>query len=111
MDSNYSREVCKSCCKQVYIHQKVLICQLCHEILHYKCGKLTYTYNQINDQWTCNGCSQHNLNKYNPFNSMCSNKYLADDPDACEEIDKIKNCLNNCKVFSKLDINKQFFWL
>ena len=109
--SHNNREICKTCLKQIYAHQKVLICQLCNEILHHKCGKHTYTYNQINDQWTCKSCSQKSINKYKPFESICFNKYIVEDPESLVEIGKIKNCLDNCKIISKKELNKQFFGL
>ena len=109
MDSSPNKEVCKGCCKQIYTHQKFLVCNTCHEILHLKCGKKTYTYNQTTNQWSCSNCSINVLNRYNPFESICFNKYLSDEPEAHEEIEKIRNCLNNCKIISNEELNKTNF--
>ena len=96
MASNFMttrREVCENCCKEIYTHQKILICSLCNIISHYKCGKQAFEYDQTVDQWFCFNCQTNKLVKYSPFNSVCYNKYNPDDPEAYAEIEKIKNCL------------------
>ena len=109
MDTSPRREVCGGCCKQIYTHQKFLACHSCNKILHFKCGKSLYVYNQTTDKWSCSDCSQNTLNRYNPFGSICHNKYVVENLEALEEIEKIKACLNNCKIFSNVEINKKFF--
>ena len=109
MDSSPKREVCEGCCKQIYTHQKVLLCCKCNKVVHFKCGKSLYTYTQTSDQWTCENCCNAALNRYNPFESVCYNKYLVENPEAHEEIAKIKQCLSNCKIISNEDLNKEFF--
>ena len=109
MDTSPIREPCESCCKQIYSHHKVLICSSCNIISHFKCGKSLFTYNQTTDQWLCSNCFTQNLNRYCPFDSICSNKYLVEDSEAHVEIEKIKNCLKNCKIIANKDINSKFF--
>ena len=104
-----NRELCKGCSKQLYTHQKALVCYSCNEISHFKCSKSIYTYNHITDQWICNNCRSDVTNRYAPFESICYNKYLSDDPEAYEEIEKIKTILKNCKIFTKQELNKKFF--
>ena len=53
MDSSPNKEVC---CKQIYINQTILDCNTCHEILHFKYGKIIHTYNQTTNQWPCSNC-------------------------------------------------------
>ena len=105
------REVCGNCCKQIYMHQKLLICYSCNLISHFKCGKSHYSYNQTTDQWSCSNCAHESLNRYCPFESICYNKYIVEDPEAHKEIEKIKNCLKNCKTFTNEEINSNFFWI
>ena len=109
MSTSPKRELCENCCKQIYIHQKVLICSSCNKISHFKCGKSVFTYNQTIDQWLCSNCCTQSLNRYCPFESICYNKYIVEDPEAHEEIEKIKNCLKNCKIISNEEINSKFF--
>ena len=109
MDTSPRREFCEDCCKQILVHQKILVCCFCNSISHFKCGKSSYTYSQTTDQWSCDNCSHKLQNRYNPFDTICYNKYVADEPDVYEEIDKIKCCLSNCKVISNNELNKKFF--
>ena len=103
------REICEGCSKPIYLQHKVIICQSCDVISHHKCCKDSYTYNNISDCWYCSSCSNNTKNKYAPFESICFNKYLDNDPEAFEEINKIKALLNNCKVISNNELNKKFF--
>ena len=109
MDIRPRRENCEDCCKQILIHHKFLTCCNCNKISHFKCGKLSYIYNQTTDKWSCRNCSNTLENRYNPFDSICYNKYIADEPDVQHEIEKIKYCLSNCKVFTKKELGKAFF--
>ena len=109
MDTNPKREICENCCKQIYMHQKVLICSSCNKISHSKCGKSIFNYNQTTDKWSCSKCNTQSLNRYSPFESICFNKYISEDPEAHEEIETIKNCLKNCKLFSNKDMNLKNF--
>ena len=109
MDTSPRRELCENCCKQIYVHQKILICSSCNIISHLKCGKSLYTYNQTSDQWYCSSCYQNSLNRYSPFESICYNKYIAEDSEAHAEIEKIKSCLNNCKIITNKELNEKFF--
>ena len=109
MNINPKRELCENCCKHIYLHQKILICSTCNMISHFKCGKSSFTFNQTSDQWYCSNCSHNSISRYCPFNSICYNKYIVEDPEARVEIEKIKNCLNNCKVITNEELNKKFF--
>ena len=109
MDISPRREICENCSKQIYVHQKVLICFSCNSMSHFKCGKSLYTYNQTTDQWACTNCSHDSLNRYSPFKSVCYNKYITEDPEAHEGIEKIKKCLNNCKIITNDQLNKNHF--
>ena len=109
MDTNHKREICENCYKEILIHQKVVICSSCNIISHFKCSKSIFTYNQTSDQWFCGTCQAENLIRYSPFNSIIYNKYAPEDPEAYIEIEKIKNCLKNCRNLSKKDINSQYF--
>ena len=109
MDTSPRKEICEDCCKQIFLHQKVLICCFCNSISHFKCSKLLFTYNQTTDQWSCNNCVHKIQNQYDPFDSICFNKYVADEPDVNEEIEKIKSCLSNCKIINNEELNKNNF--
>ena len=104
-----NREICGVCSKQIYTHHRVLVCYSCNEISHFKCSRSTYTYNHVSDQWSCNNCASDKTNRYAPFESICFNKYLVDEPDAYVEIEKIKAILKNCKVFTKNELDRKFF--
>ena len=109
MATSPKRELCENCCKQIYIHQNVLICSSCNLILHFKCGKSVFTYTQTTDQWLCSNCCTHSINQYCPFDSICHNKYIVEDSEAHVEIEKIKNCLKKCRTITNEEINSHFF--
>ena len=98
-----NHEVCERCCKKILKHNRFLVCNLCDKINHYKCGMKKFTYDQMNDDWSCENCNEpdHNDMKYNPFSSMIFNKFVDDDSKSLfEEVKIIKNVLNNCKEYN-----------
>ena len=109
MATNPKKEICDGCYKSIYIHQKVLICCLCNSIAHHKCGKDKYFYNQIIDQWHCCNCNANVISRYNPFDTLCSNEYLIDEPEAYAEIEKVKGILKNCEIITKSDLDRKCF--
>ena len=109
MAINLKREICENCHKEILMHHKNLVCSSCSIISHFKCGRSMFSYNQTVDQWFCNTCQAETLVRYSPFNSITYNKYVPEDPEAYIEIEKIKNCLQNCKNFSKEEIKSPNF--
>ena len=109
MDTRPLREPCVNCCKTIYMHQKVLICSSCNAISHIKCGKSLFTYVNTTNKWLCSNCCIQNIDRYCHFDSICYNKYIVEDSEAHVEIEQIKNCLRNCKVITKEEVNSKNF--
>ena len=103
---NIKREICEGCCKQIFRHNKCIICSQCNKIAHYKCSNKTYTYDQVKDYWSCWECTANIPLRYNPFDSIFYNKYQVEDPEAFEETNQVTNILNNCKIFSATSLDK-----
>ena len=104
MATKLRREVCEGCCKELYVHNKFVICHNCNKIAHYHCAIKTFSYDQVKDNWTCWYCKCNTPKRYNPFNSVFFNKYLVEDTDAYEEISNIKHILEKCQVFKPRQI-------
>ena len=106
MVAKLKREICEGCCKQIYLHNKIITCQNCDKISHFECAEKTYTFDQIKDHWTCCNCMSNLAQRYNPFDSVFYNKYMIDDNEVSEEISGIKNVLENCQIFNLNQIDK-----
>ena len=101
-----NKEKCEGCCKNIFMHNKVVVCSQCNAIAHFKCAQKTYNYDQIKDLWACWKCISNQPQRYNPFDSIFYNKYLIDDHDALEETNLVTSILNNCKSLDLKSINK-----
>ena len=98
-----NREICDRCCKNILKHNRILVCSQCDKINHSKCGIKKFTYDQLNDVWSCEKCNKPNNNQliYTPFSSMIFNKFVDDDSQTLlEEVQIIKNVLKNCKEYN-----------
>ena len=103
VSSPINREVCDRCCKNIFKHNRFLVCNQCDKINHFKCGMKQFTYDQMNDVWLCENCKEHNHNEliYTPFSSMIFNKFVDDDSKSLfDEVKIIKNVLKNCKEYN-----------
>lgn len=106
MDTKLRREECEGCCKQIYQHNKFVLCHKCDKIAHYNCSLKAFKYDQIKDKWICWDCYSNKPKKYNPFDSIFFNKYLVDDANASEEITQIKNIMEQCQLLRPNQIHK-----
>ena len=103
-----NREKCERCCKQIYLHNRILSCNECGKIQHLKCGKITYKYNQIKDMWLCSNCTVSDTgdtNMYNPFDSIIMNDFLGDSPENYEDVITFQKVLKNCKECKIQDLH------
>ena len=101
MATKTKRENCEGCCKQIYMHNKVIICHKCNKISHHACATATFNYDQIKDIWTCSNCITNVSKRYNTFDSVFYNKYsITKDGDEPDEISKIKHILDSCQVLN-----------
>ena len=105
MDTNSKRETCEGCCKDIYFHSKIVLCIKCNKVVHHKCGLKIYHYDHIKDLWYCSECFSSETMVYNPFNSIFHDKYTIENSEVNDEIELVKNVLNNCKSLSKTDID------
>ena len=106
MATKIIREICERCCKQIYSHNRILICNSCGTTNHLKCGKKFYTYNQIKDMWSCKTClEKHQELHYNPFDSIVYNEFIDESPEIQQEIELIQDTLKNCSELNFSDLN------
>ncbi|NRB82089.1 MAG: hypothetical protein HRU38_26130 [Saccharospirillaceae bacterium] len=104
------RESCEGCCKEIYTHNPVVICQFCSKIIHYKCSfKLKFVFDDDDDSWLCPACFSEKPERYNPFRGF--DKYNKHNPDQNindDDIIKISSVLEACNYYDKAEIGKVF---
>ena len=112
--SNLPKEKCGGCDKFINIGQFILECEQCTSVIHAKCYKLS-EYTNIDSLWLCPLCSTNHMQRYNPFTTLHSNqenkdgntgKFYDNEPsDDIDSIQSISNILNDCKSYTKKEIN------
>ena len=108
MDINpKSRELCHGCSKNILKHHKFTICYNCQKICHSKCAKKLYSFNFIEDKWSCWECSSLEEVQYNPFKSYRYDKYSQPDNENLDEIHQIDNILGECKRYSFQELSDE----
>ena len=102
------REICGGCSKQIYYHNKIIICNSCSVISHYQCFqnsnfKLFQSASAESPAiWYCNPCFEHHgVKRYNPFLEILSSHTagVSENSEFDEDLQKISDCLQNCKMF------------
>ena len=91
---------CKGCDKFILMHNKILSCQSCETIVHSKCSKNLFQYNQTTDCWLCNNCIANQLTRYNPFAPvLIHDKHEPVHLDEFDDISEISRIHESCKVY------------
>ena len=60
-----TKEVCKHCCKSLYVGQAIVECSECNHVIHHQCYNSTNTDSHGN--FLCNICVNLAVKRYNPF--------------------------------------------
>ena len=95
------RESCEGCCKEIYTHNPVVICQFCSKIVHSKCSsKLKFVFDADEDFWLCYTCFSEKAERYNPFKTF--NNYYKHNPDQNVNDDDILRISSVMKTISNL---------
>ena len=105
------KEKCLGCNKFIWTHNQIMTCENCKLIIHAKCAKSLFEFNNIANSWQCWQCLSKPP-KYNPFSKLSHDKH---DPNSLEDISdlrEISKILDSCcnydfKSFNKL--SKQIY--
>ena len=104
-DTSTTKEKCLGCEKFIWAHNKIMSCSSCKVIVHAKCSKSLFEFNQAKNSWLCWQCILKPP-KYNPFSGLTHDKH---DPNSLENIDdihEISNILENCTYYDTKSFNK-----
>ena len=102
MVNNVTREICSGCCKNIYVHNAIAICQDCSKAMHDKCAMKFMSYNNIDDEWLCAPCMNAKPERYNPFKSYNKfYKHLPNHESDNDDIAHISHILSNCNNFNR----------
>ena len=95
-----TKEVCKHCCKGIYVGQAIVECSECNHVIHHKCYNSANTDSHGN--FLCNICVNLAVKRYNPF------KYdiLDEEIDLDDTTTKLSQILNCCSQFKVRHINQ-----
>ena len=99
--SKIEKNKCEGCKKFILTHNKIMICQTCKKIVHAKCARNTFEYNQIVDCWQCIACLSNSIPRYNPFASISYDRHDPVHLDELEDISEIRKILDSCKTYCK----------
>lgn len=72
------REKCGSCCKNIYTHNTIVICNYCSKIAHAKSSSHDFLFDHLKNIWVCYHCLPSIPKRYNPFNDYSHEKYSQD---------------------------------
>ena len=100
-----NKEKCLGCEKFIWAHNRIMTCSSCKIIVHAKCSKSLFEFNQATNSWLCCQCLS-NSPKYNPFSKFTHDKYDPNSLENIEDICEISNILENCTYYSVKSFNK-----
>ena len=102
------KEICMCCQKFIYLGQMILECEMCSSVIHTKCFKKS-NFENIENLWHCESCTQKHVYRYNPFSSSNSDNeafYNEEPSDAIDLMQKMSSILENCKSYNKNELNE-----
>ena len=67
----------------IWIHNKIMTCSGCKVIVHAKCAKSIFKFNNVVNSWHCYQCLEQPP-KYNPFAELSHDKHA---PNSLEDIE------------------------
>ena len=99
---------CKGCQKFLLLHNKIMCCESCDNIVHAECAKFNFEFNHLNNSWQCWECFDSEKLRYNPFSNIAYDKYDPTNINEIEDIAEISKLLENCQSLDRKKL-KQFF--
>ena len=99
------KEKCLGCEKFIWAHNKIISCTSCNVIVHAKCSKSLFEFNQAKNSWLCWQCLLKPP-KYNPFSELTHDKHDPNSLENINDIHEISNILENCTYFDTKSFNK-----
>ena len=91
---------CKGCDKFLLLHNKIMACESCSNIIHSECAKNYFEYNHLTNMWQCWECSDTEHKRYNPFLATNFDKYDPIQIHESEDIAELSKILNSCQTFN-----------
>ncbi len=82
-----------------------MTCHGCDTIVHAKCAKSLFEYNNIVNSWLCWQCTSKPP-KYNPFSELTYDKHDPNSLENIEDILEISKILENCTKYDVNSFNK-----
>ena len=99
------KEKCLGCDKFIFIHNKIMTCSSCKAIVHAKCAKSLFDFNNTVNSWHCFQCLAKPP-KYNPFSELSNDKHDPNNLEDIEDLQEISKILQNCDHFDARSFNK-----
>ena len=99
------KEKCLGCEKYIWAHNKIISCSSCKVIIHAKCSKALFEFDQVKNSWICWQCVLK-PQKYNPFSELTYDKHDPNSLENIEDIQEISNILENSKSYDTKSFNK-----
>ena len=95
--SSTIKNKCIGCQKFLLLHNKIMSCKSCGNIVHSECAKYNFEFDHLNNSWLCLDCSSNKPMRYNPFSNITHDKYDPTNLHEIEDITEISRLLDNCQ--------------
>ena len=99
------KEKCLGCDKFIWTHNQIMTCENCKIIVHGKCSKSLFTFNNVSNSWHCWQCLSKPP-KYNPFSKHSHDKHDPNSLDDISDLVEISKILQNCSNYDVKKFNK-----
>ena len=99
------REKCLGCDKFIWIHNQIMTCSGCNIVIHAKCAKSLFEFNNIVNSWHCYQCLAKPP-KYNPFAEISYDKHDPNSLESIEDLLEISKILENSNSYNNSSFNK-----
>ena len=101
------RGECRGCHKFILSHNKLMSCSSCDLLMHGKCAKSYFEYDQIRDRWECWECISNKPKKYNPFDARPFDKHDPNNLHDIDDLNEISEILEACRKYNKSEFNTE----
>ena len=94
-----TKDRCRICLKFILMHNRIVSCESCNDIVHSECSRNNFEFNHLHNQWQCNVCILDSVDRYNPFSHLTFDKYDPVHLEESNDLAELSKIHMDCKYF------------
>ena len=94
---------CEVCDKFLQLHNRIMACETCDNIVHSGCAKSYFEFNHSKNCWQCPDCLTKDDVRYDPFSYLTFSKHDPVQIEGTDDVAEISKILNDCRHYNQAE--------